>query len=189
MVEPKSGEILESRGFEFGNVQVLKKSANPDLALLKVIVPMNNQLFLPPPIKIIETCNQPSRQRLFSLGFSDTSLRNDPNSLPIENKEYVYKRWSEGIAVEEDKFNFKGVETNLLTTTIDALSGGSGGPVLNERGELVAVMKASASIYENGYKYDGNEDPNALDLTSMAVSCQEVKTFLDINELNTGNCD
>lgn len=170
----------EIRTIVLKNVSVVHALINPDLALLKVTVNKNFAAKLTQ-LPLSSSCSVQLRQSLYTIGFSDTSLRNDPHSKPIYNKNTIVKRWSEGVFTGYNKSNGqdpRGIQY-WIGTSIDVLSGGSGGPILNEYGEVVGVIQQSASVSENKYVYDGNEKPDSLDWQSNGVRCEFLKDFID----------
>jgi len=62
------------------------------------------------------------------------------------------------------------------------LPGLSGGGVFDKNGKLVGIIKASASIKGNKYKYDGKEGPaDKLSIQSLYVPCRYVNEMVDEN--------
>jgi len=171
-------KLLSSKGFTGAEYEVIKRSLNPDLAIIKMIVPLDNTISIPKPVKISPSCSNPTQRKVYTIGFSGTDLRTAAGSKPIPFNDYQHKRWSEGIEVSYHKEILENQEGRYLSTTVDILPGGSGGPLLNEKGEMIGVMTATGSGRSNGYKYFGNEDPKNLDWTSLAVTCDLLREFI-----------
>lgn len=176
-------DLGDQGGIEFTGVEVIKKSVNPDMALLKVVVPKSTQI--PIPLKFAADCSAASRGKLYSIGFSGVDLRKAKNSLPIENQDMTYKRWSEGISTGKEVVQSEnGFRTTMEGTTIDALPGGSGGPVLNASGEVVGIITGSLSSEENDFAYQGSEDPNQLSASTFMVSCNDVEQLFSVSDMD-----
>lgn len=177
-------DLKDEAGVEYAEVEIIKKSANHDIALMKVVVPKSPKT--PNPMKMAESCLGASSGKLYTIGFSDTHIRTASSYLEIDNQELTYKRWSQGIYTRRTRIQIPNQAVAFVDgTTIDALPGGSGGPVINSKGEVVGLMRASSSIEENKYAYDGNEKIGQLSPTSYAVGCAELKSFFDVNEMKS----
>jgi S1-C subfamily serine protease len=176
--EPGGLHLLSSDGL-FKKITVVGRSENPDLALLKANVATQSDR-LPEPLVVSKSCVVTVGEPLVTVGFPDTSVRTDPSSLPIDQKNMITKRWSQGVLTGSLKFDVysNGSVNNLIGTTIDVVGGNSGGAVINRNGEVVGVIKGAVSVQKNNFRYDGNETPGALDWQSYAVRCEELKEFL-----------
>ncbi len=163
---------------ELTRVEVLKQSANPDLALLKVS--LKNKLAVEfHPIQMPKDCKLKVGEPLFSIGFPDASMRTYKDSVAIEYPNQIVKRWSQGLYVGGFERQTKGLgESRFIGVSSDSLSGSSGGPILNLQGELVGIVKASAGNKENEYRYLGDERPGNLDWHSLAIPCAEINEFI-----------
>lgn len=163
------------------NAVFLKKfSENPDLALLTTTIPKALSAVRPLPLSV--KCEVYLAEPLNAIGFGDTSLRKNAQSLPIENSKLLFKRWSSGLAIG---FFSSRVEKKdqpqerWLGTSLDLLPGNSGGPILNAKGEIVAITVRTNTSEEEGYKYRENLDLNNLSPSAFGVTCQEVNKFLN----------
>lgn len=176
------------QGLFFEEVDVVDKSTNPDLALLHVIAPLSTAN-IPDPISLPTSCEISPNDKLFTVGFPAAAGRTNPLSAPIPNKDEIEKSWSHGVFV--DKFH-AGDGDNIklyFGTTIDALEGNSGGPVLNTDGTIVGVLVKISGDKDKGFRYDGNEDPKSLDWHSLSVRCeylQDLKRSFENGEINGG---
>lgn len=166
----------ESYELQIDNVKILKSLEQPDLALMHVRI--KKDVDVPKPVKFSEDCQLQQKEELFIIGFPTVSLRTAKNHLPIHDQKKVYKRWSKGISLGIREFNLEENQQviNGLATTADAIGGNSGGPVLNQNGDLVAVLMGANVDESGGYK--GSEDPNNLKFHSTAISCTIVKDFV-----------
>lgn len=170
-------DLENESGLEYLEVEIFKRSTNPDMALIKVRIPKS--AMTPRPLKLARECAGASTGKLYTIGFSKTKERKYTR-VEIEAQDVNYKRWSEGISTGH-KHMSDAVEgtVHLEGTTIDILGGGSGGPVLNEKGELVGLMKAGYGSERDSFSYRGDETPGALEPHSFIVSCDELQKFLD----------
>lgn len=189
IVQNLQGSVAENKfapapisGLYFDKVEIVERSKNPDLALIRVSVPLETA-GIPDAFILPSSCELPKNQRLFAIGFPSTPDRTNPNSAPIPDRYEIKKRWSQGVLV--DKFHDgEGNDMRLyLGTTIDALQGNSGGPVIDEMGTVVGVLvKISDNSGDNGFRFDGNEASGKIDWHSLSVRCeylQELKTNLE----------
>ncbi|MGZ3805461.1 MAG: S1 family peptidase [Pseudobdellovibrionaceae bacterium] len=166
-------------GVVLDQMSVVKVSVNPDLALLHVRASNNNNVQLPNSLPISPSCEMAVSGPLYTIGFSDPFDRRN-STIPIKNRDSIFKRWSHGIFTGYTKSDDNNnANTNLWSgTSVDALEGGSGGPLLDQSGKVVGVMKNSASTEANNYHYGGNEDPKGLDWQSNAVRCEYLEKFI-----------
>jgi S1-C subfamily serine protease len=179
--QPDGMHLQSLAGVVFDQVKVEKISTNPDLALLHVHMTAK-QGEIPGPLTISNTCKMSERERLYAIGFADTFLRIAPK-VPIEDQSTITKRWSRGIFTGYLKSdNNNDSNTNYWTSSsVDMLDGGSGGPLLNQTGEVVGVIKNAASDAQNGYRYDGDESASHMDWQSNAVRCEYLSKFVGLN--------
>ncbi len=161
-----------------GLVSVITSSKNPDLAVLKVTRP-NDKMRVPKVLRISKTCEMKIGEPLYGIGFPYTPDRQAKKMLPIEQQNLVIKRWSQGIYTGSLRTDERGDENTMYFygSTVDALTGNSGGPILNARGEVVAVAKAGAGLAKNQFGYFGNETSGQLDWQSEGVPCEYLKAF------------
>jgi len=177
-IPQKSMSFLDNNdlnGIIFDQVEVLARSKNPDLALLKVSIPRAKAYDLLP-IPLSKSCSLTSGQVLFGMGFPDLNTR---KSYVLKEELPLRKVWSKGVFTENLKSDDNGDEnTNYFSaTTVDTLDGGSGGALLNSVGEAVGVMKGNPDNSDG--HYEGNEDPEHYDWQSVAVRCELLKEFLN----------
>jgi len=180
-----SGAVTGNRGasanqLNYTGIEVVRRSTNPDLALLRVVVPRSPQT--PHALKLPKDCTLGRDLKVYSIGFSQTRLRTDPGAKAIAGKNETFKRWSEGVTTGPVKVSVKGQSYALHGTTVDVIPGGSGGPMLNDKGEVIGVFKATTSIAKNNYAYKGNETPGPLAPASLMTDCETLKKFLNLEE-------
>ena len=161
-----------------GFVSVLTISKNPDLAVLKVTRP-NNKMRVPKVLPFAKSCEMIIGEPLDGIGFPWTPDREAKDMIPIEQQKVVTKRWSQGIYTGRLRTDERHDENTMYfyASTVDALTGNSGGPILNSRGEIVAVAKGGASLAANSWRYSGNETEGKLDWQSYSVPCEYLKTI------------
>ena len=162
----------------FYNITVVSRSVSPDLALLKVSTSKAVADRYEP--LAIGSCQLFQGQPLYAIGFPNVTRRPNPGVV-IERSKFVTKRWSAGVYVidRKDK-DAEGITHELIATSVDAMGGSSGGPILNAAGEVVGVMKNSSSLKTNGQAYFGRDhNPNDLNWHSNGVRCDHIKYFID----------
>ncbi len=165
-------------GLRFNSVYVVANSDSSDLALIAVAARKETANLLRP-LGVSQSCNVQVREPLYFIGFSNTSLRQSSKERQTYNSNVLKKRWSEGVFVK--------YRNDLIATSVDALQGASGGPILNQSGAVVGVMKESSSVERNKYSYTGNEQPGQLDWTSSGVRCNYLQDFIDRSLKNSQN--
>jgi S1-C subfamily serine protease len=167
-----------NRGQVFQDIEVVSLSENPDLALLKVTVPSAEAAPFSP-LKVSRTCDLKFGEALYTIGFSDPSVRTASGHLDIVAPNSILKRWSQGIFITEVSLE-TGAQPRILSgLTIDALPGGSGGPLIDAKGLLVGIMNKSVGSRETNYRYAGNENADEVAAQSFAVSCRSLSEFLN----------
>ena len=127
------------------------------------------------------SCDLNSGDPLIAFGYPNVDLRRpELQRVPIPDSQKIEKRASVGVFISNDgKYG--------ATTTVDSLPGNSGGPVLNERGEIVGVLTKALAMYSVGgvknqnaeidYPYLGNETPTNLQHHSIMSSCRGTKNY------------
>lgn len=154
----------------FERVEVLERYPEADLALLRVYAEAS-ATNLPPPLKLPTKCEFNPGDELFAIGYPGTADRTNPRSQPIEEPDRILKRWSRGLFVgyrHDDQRRYQ-------ATTVDALKGNSGGPILTSDGTLVGVaLQVSDRIKTDGFRYDGNETPGHLEWHLLGTRCDDL---------------
>ncbi len=152
----------------FAKVDPLFSKISPDydLAFLVIKVPAQHAQNTEP-IKLTSDCNLNVGSPLATIGFPNQELRKSFASEEILKT----KRWSSGVYLGN---TYQITNGPAVGTTIDALPGSSGGPVINKNGELVGIMTAGIS-----YDYQGSDEESHLQVHSYMVDCQATKTFIE----------
>lgn len=181
LMDPQTGKMEETGedSVNYGGVEIIKRSSNPDLAILKVTV--LRSVRTPRPLKIASSCFGANTNRLYAIGYPGTNLRTAPGSQEIADKDWTFKRWSSGYSTGAAVKQTSVGRAVLEGTTIDALPGNSGGPVINSSGEVMGVMKGTDETA--GFAYTGSES-SGLKAYSYIESCSTMQNFLNLDELN-----
>jgi S1-C subfamily serine protease len=147
-----------------------------DLAVVKA--PANAKTRIGAPLRVTGNCNRALREEIYAIGFPGVGKR---RSLRLSRE---MKRWSKGEYIGLGKAEFRGSLATYIAASVDSLPGNSGGPVVDERGELVGVVVKGAASPENGFRYD--VDPtNKDDWHSFLVPCQAVLQIMQRSGLET----
>ena len=168
---------LDSSADTFESIEVVKLSMNPDLALLRVTTASRSTAGFSP-IQVSRDCKTGYRDSLYAVGFSDPFSRTVPGHLPVADQNVVFKRWSQGIFIVDVLVSDPTGAQTLSGTTVDALSGGSGSPLLDAHGFVVGVLQKSIGAREGVSRYVGNENEDDISPQSFAVACGPLTDFL-----------
>jgi S1-C subfamily serine protease len=178
---PMSSEGLESLSTQASHamkdVVLVKFDESFDLALLRVQTPLG---IAPAPIPMVDSCSDLSGIQTYTIGFPWVSARVSPNSKAINHRTILLKRWSAGLLVgplsktprgnyllNEDESN----KVPFVALTADALSGNSGGPIVDEEGRLVSIQKAITAQESTGYQFDS-------EWNEIGVRCEILRAFV-----------
>jgi hypothetical protein len=163
--------FISGKGLTFDQVELYRQTMKPDYALLRVKIPSSlDRSKLPKPMKIANSTLHIG-DRIYTIGFPATPDRTCNKHIDIEDQSKILKRWSSGIytgRLRSDDNHDQNTQIWLGATT-DALAGNSGGPALNEFGEVIGLITRAAATNNNGYCYDGNEQPDLLSEHSYIV--------------------
>lgn len=147
----------------FTQVEVIYRSTNPDIAILRVSTGSSEEF---KPISLPSNCNLKAGETLYSIGFPATYDRH-PNEVQT-------KKWTQGLFTNLLHENRDGLRLYIGTTT-DSLGGISGGPIINVLGEVVSLAVKSSSLPSNNYRYGGVEDKDRLDWQTLGVRCEVLR--------------
>ena len=97
----------------------------------------------------------------------------------IQAPNLITKRSSEGFFTGENRYGqdqrYKGFP--ILGTTADAMPGNSGGPAINDAGEVIGILIGSRASPTNGNSYQGFEGRKILLSHSFVTGCRITKEF------------
>jgi S1-C subfamily serine protease len=182
LVEDINGPRFESDGItiaaapqRFGDMQTVYVDDAYDVAVVRVTAAASGRFGAP--IKVSDGCDRALHRQVYALGFPGVGQR---RSLHLARET---KRWSRGEYVGLGHAEFRGATSIYIAATVDSLPGSSGGPVVDDNGQLVGVMAKGAAAPENGFRYD--VDPHkADDWQSFLVPCQAIVRIMQRSGLN-----
>jgi S1-C subfamily serine protease len=167
----KSGELISERLVYFNNQKagleskILFKDQSRDLALLKIsntkAIPKNTVQ-----IKLAEKSPGPGA-RVHSIGNPGDSKALWCYAPGVVRQGAIRQKFTTGN--KEGTFKMQ-VDCKLLTTTSPTNPGDSGGPMFNDKGEMIAVTQ-------------GGVDPAFVQGISYFIDISEVKEFLKLNRI------
>ena len=140
-----------------------------DLAVVKVEA--SGALRIGNPLRAGDRCDTALRREVYAVGFPGVGKR---QSLRL-NREA--KRWSKGTFVGYGKAEFRGAESIYIASSVDSLPGSSGGPVVDENGELIGVVAKGAASEENGFRYDVDAQKKD-DWQTFLAPCRAVSAII-----------
>jgi S1-C subfamily serine protease len=150
-------------------VTLLKSSRTPDLALLAVLVQVEEA----DKISVLSSMGEAKvGHRIFAIGFPDLSVRKSSN---IDSQHLIVKRWSSG---EIQDINRQTQYGNLLIHSADFLPGESGSPLLDADGKVLGVNFQLLDARED-FDYHGGGCGTA-NTSRAALSAAQVVDFLKI---------
>ncbi len=140
-----------------------------DLAIVKVEA--SAELRIGNPLRAGDQCDKAVRQEVYAVGFPGVGKR---RSLRL-NREA--KRWSKGSFVGYGRAEFRGTQSIYIASSVNSLPGSSGGPVVDERGELIGVVAKGAASEENGFRYDVDAQKQD-DWQTFLAPCRAVSAII-----------
>jgi S1-C subfamily serine protease len=169
------------------SVRIIARDTSKDLAFLKVGIPAGADA------RAVSfgtaECAAPGEGRLFSIGWPDLSKRQEWGVPPPPNHRERVKRHSDGYFLlwkknqqakpEADRLARR---TEVVFHNADILPGSSGGPLLNDKGEVVGIntMVISSSEMSDDNRYCARRDPHDPgECIHMAISSKEVVAALE----------
>lgn len=158
----------------FRNIEVIDRTFDPDLALLKVVIPKDRTA--PRSVRIATNCTLRRSQNLYGIGFPATALRTDPNAKPIPDQGTFRKRWAQGVYFKRDNEFIDGKSR----TTVDSLEGMSGRPLFDQNGFVIGVGLESVATASNQFAYAGKDGFfSSLLGHSKMIDCDVVRDFVE----------
>lgn len=158
-------------GLRFDTVAARRIKGFADIAIVVASMSLRDPRQPPTPLTLTDNCDIVPGAPLFAVGYPDTRMRTNPKSLPINHAEETLKRWSEGLYIGEVTYP-RGSEP-FFATTLDGLVGLSGGPILDQDGHVVSLVRKGATL--DGNEYSGSEDPSHLDWHTLGSTCLQLK--------------
>ena len=158
------------------NLRILARDEAKDLAVIRITVEAEVN---PRPLTIARDASRP-HDRVWVIGYPNVALRED--TAGIDDPNHVVRRWSEGLTLgglRLDANNNMTLDQSakaLQAHTADALPGASGGPLLNDQGEVIGVLAFANSWSETNYAYATKVD--AKYVPSVAVELGVLRSFL-----------
>ncbi|MGZ6480197.1 MAG: S1 family peptidase [Bdellovibrionales bacterium] len=159
-------------GVRFDNVEYNAELTDAKMALLKVTVPKDME-GLPNPIELPKDCNIQVGSTLYGVGWPWTPSRTDPSRLSIADANQVVKRWSQGIFL--GYLNFTDEKQAQFASTVDSISGSSGGPIVTADGVVVSLINKAKS--NPGNSYAGDEASDKMAYQTLGPRCAFFKSI------------
>jgi hypothetical protein len=165
--EFKTSETFRS----FENVEVVKISIEPDLALLRARVD-SSLFFSLNPVAPDKNCKIKSGTTVYILGFPGVHHRINTKGTTEQNKFKILKRFSKGTVVgpESSAIYPDGSQSQWLSTTADSLPGNSGGPAVDPEGNVIGTLDGSIKTNDDGISYKGTH--------ALLERCESINSFL-----------
>jgi hypothetical protein len=132
------------------------------------------------PVSWSPNCQIKRGDRMALMGFPGVFKRKVPDqNQPIMAPTTVTKRVSEGRFTGENQFGEDQTVhiTPLMGTTADSMIGNSGGPAMNEKGQLIGILIGTMARKSTQYRYLGNDQTKNLKSHSFISNCAVTKTF------------
>ena len=165
-----------NRASDFTDFEVVAKDAHLDLALLRVrttlaVAPVD-----------VSTGDDSAYAPAFAVGFPVTADRKVVNN--ITDPEILTRRWSAGhvirtVAITPDSIYFgeRAGAVPGLATTVDAMPGSSGGPLVGADGKLIGIV-VRTNISSGDSEYQGRGRAESSQINAVAVPAAVVRAFL-----------
>lgn len=169
-------------GFTFENVEVVKITKVPDLAILKVTV--DGSIFYQSSLTAIDLerkCDIRLDDRVTIIGYPGTIRRaGGVLGTTSENKFFTMKRVSTGFitSLNEIFASKYGGEYNYLFTSADILPGNSGGPIVNYQGKFISLAQAIPEYINGRPNYLGSDTTSPKKGHSLGEKCESIRAYL-----------
>jgi S1-C subfamily serine protease len=169
------------------SVRVISRDTSKDLAFLEVEIPTGTELRA---VRFgTAECTEPGVKRVMSIGWPDLSIRREWGVPPPSNHRERVKRHSDGYFLlwknshpAKPEVNRLARRSEVVFHNADMLPGSSGGPLLNENGEVVGIntMVISSAGVPDYRRFCARPDPqDPGECIHVAISSKEVVAALE----------
>lgn len=175
-----SAQRTSDRFLQLDNIEIIKLSEKPDLALLRATVDSSVYFSSLQPVPLNPSCSLPVDSKIYVIGFPGTDQRPNANGTSPANIYLSTKRWSVGAFVGTIEARGQNDPTSSIFAgvTADSLSGNSGGPAVTADGHVFGVLDSSLGIGPFENIYIGNDLSSPKKAHSLLERCEVIKTFL-----------
>ena len=159
------------------SVVVLARDHAQDLAVLRL--QLNEPVAAP---LIIASQCQPEYRAAVAIGFPVTADRE--SVVNISEAKFLTKRFSRGHVITAAGVRPNGsvimateVGTrSVLATTVDAMSGSSGGPLVSEEGAVLGLV--DREVGSDQHEYKGRGKAASTQFNALVIPCEQINAFL-----------
>ena len=158
-------------------IEVFKRSAKRDLAMFWALVDRAKYESIQP-IPFGNCDKLYTDEEIYLIGFPHANKRTAEGAKFIEKPERRIRRWSRGYIMERvEPGRWNKYSLSQINITADSLSGSSGGPALNQKGEFWGILSQGRQQKSKGNPYRGNSW-DSPQLQSLVVECWDIEKFL-----------
>jgi len=154
--------------------KLIKNNVTPDLALLEVALDDAAISFLKVAQVQLDN-NYLVGKNAFAIGYPATYRRTSATQKPIENQNYIIKRWSEGTVEQVGSTQDFG---DLVIHGADILPGNSGSALYNEMGTVIGVNVLLFNVRKD-FDYEGGGCGNPYMTSRASVAPSMMVPYMD----------